>query len=369
MHGTYDSPNQPLWETCQHNQFFFLSWHRMYLYYFEQILRTASGNPAFALPYWDYEPAGQRQLPPAFRSPAGSTNALYEPDRADGMNDGSNQLPAVDVDSTWALEATVFTGSAAAGGFAGRAVAVPQHFSDGDGRLETMPHNLVHDDIGGLMGDPNTAALDPIFWLHHANVDRLWTRWIALAGGRANPTSAPWATTKFTFFRPDGSTAQLSGAEVVDSASQLNYGYDTDTIRNPELLASLGRLKGLRMQKWPVKLFRIPPRPWPPEPPEPWKNLGLRSQSPLTVGPGQVQTLVEVPARVRQQMRQSTFKSALTTRRRQLVLSLEGVDATRPPGGSVDVFVVPGRPDGEKMRTALARPAGNTTPARWISSV
>ncbi len=63
---------------------------------------------------------------------------------------------------------------------------------DGDeGFLEHSPHDNVHGDIGGalnnvfnnrlaqgLMSNPCTAALDPIFWLHHANIDRLWEVWL-----------------------------------------------------------------------------------------------------------------------------------------------------------------------------------------------
>ena len=45
IHGTRDEiPDAfaDVWATCQHGTFFFLSWHRMYLYYFERILRAAS---------------------------------------------------------------------------------------------------------------------------------------------------------------------------------------------------------------------------------------------------------------------------------------------------------------------------------------
>ena len=48
------------------------------------------------------------------------------------------------------------------------------HFGQTDGELELVPHNVVHGSIGGLMNNPNSAALDPIFWLHHCNIDRLW---------------------------------------------------------------------------------------------------------------------------------------------------------------------------------------------------
>ena len=44
---------------CQHQGWFFLPWHRMYLYFFERIVRAAvveAGGPAdFALPYWNYD--------------------------------------------------------------------------------------------------------------------------------------------------------------------------------------------------------------------------------------------------------------------------------------------------------------------------
>jgi len=41
-------------QPCQHANRYFLSWHRMYLYYFERILRQASGDQNLTLPYWDY---------------------------------------------------------------------------------------------------------------------------------------------------------------------------------------------------------------------------------------------------------------------------------------------------------------------------
>ena len=40
-------------------------------------------------------------------------------------------------------------------------------------------HDTIHVDVGGRghMGDPAVAAFDPIFWLHHCNVDRLLALW------------------------------------------------------------------------------------------------------------------------------------------------------------------------------------------------
>jgi hypothetical protein len=46
--------------------------------------------------------------------------------------------------------------------------------------LET-PHNQLHDVIGGqggVMSDVSIAAFDPVFWLHHCNMDRHYYTWM-----------------------------------------------------------------------------------------------------------------------------------------------------------------------------------------------
>ncbi len=37
-------------------------------------------------------------------------------------------------------------------------------------------HNIVHRFIGGDMGTAATPN-DPVFFLHHCNIDRIWARW------------------------------------------------------------------------------------------------------------------------------------------------------------------------------------------------
>ncbi|KAI0297811.1 photo-regulated tyrosinase [Multifurca ochricompacta] len=44
-------------------------------------------------------------------------------------------------------------------------------------------HDLIHFAIGGHMGSPAVAGFDPIFYLHHANVDRLLSLWSAVNPG------------------------------------------------------------------------------------------------------------------------------------------------------------------------------------------
>ena len=55
------------------------------------------------------------------------------------------------------------------------------------GRTHNNLHNAVHIFIGGHMRIVPSASNDPIFFLHHANVDRLFESWIRKAGG--NPPS------------------------------------------------------------------------------------------------------------------------------------------------------------------------------------
>jgi tyrosinase len=49
-------------------------------------------------------------------------------------------------------------------------------FSDFSVRLENV-HNDVHVWVGGSMSAVPVAGFDPVFWSHHAMIDRLWYLW------------------------------------------------------------------------------------------------------------------------------------------------------------------------------------------------
>src|SRR4051812_45780504 len=63
------TPSNPddnaVWCTCEHSSSQFLTWHRMYLFYFEKVLQAAAGDPKLRLPYWDYET--DAHIPAAYR--------------------------------------------------------------------------------------------------------------------------------------------------------------------------------------------------------------------------------------------------------------------------------------------------------------
>jgi hypothetical protein len=195
----------------------------MYIYFFEHILRAASGDDDLALPYWDYSNPGQQALPVPFREPADESNPLFEAERNPPINQGA-QLPPASVAISRTMGVRNFLPRR--GGrvsFGGARIPASQHFADRSftGELENQPHNIVHGLVGGagLMSNPNTAAQDPIFWLHHSNIDRLWERWLDLGEGRANPVDdGVWMDTGFTFFDEAGDEVQMSGQEIVETA-------------------------------------------------------------------------------------------------------------------------------------------------------
>lgn len=234
IHGTYDSATtaieQAAWNQCQHGSYYFLSWHRMYLYFFDRILRAASGDAKLALPYWNWSDPAQRALPIAFRVPADASNALYlaPPSRPTNLDNGTALLPASAVDFAVAFAASNFDSSSGSGQSFGGQIATPEQFNGPHGLLESQPHDVVHVALNGLMSDPDTAANDPIFWLHHANIDRMWKRWLDQGDGRTNPADQAWLNKQFLFFDEAGREVHLTGQQVVDTVAWLDYRYDDD---------------------------------------------------------------------------------------------------------------------------------------------
>lgn len=232
-------PRGATWGQCQHESWFFLPWHRMYLHYFEMVVRSAvvglGGPEDWALPYWDYsdpEREETRALPPAFREPRmpnGDPNPLFTRERAPGMNDGA-KLASGAVLLDGAMDDTLFVDPTGGGAGFGGGVTGWNDAGGVMGSLENVPHGPVHMGVGGVrprrwMSRPQTAGLEPLFWLHHANVDRLWDAWLALGDGRANPTSTKWLGMKFTI-GSGASALTLAVRDVLDTTqAPLEYRY------------------------------------------------------------------------------------------------------------------------------------------------
>jgi tyrosinase len=185
MHQTFEdpSPNSDF-NNCQHQGWWFLPWHRMYLRQFEKIICQLIDQPQWRLPYWDYT-SGTLEMPEEFLNPANKKNPLWAQRDSSGVS--TDDVGPDAQHPIWVADAFASANSI---DFGSTSITTPENHAQGghNGALERM-HNLVHGDVGGTMADPRTAAADPIFWLHHANIDRLNNAWVAAGAGRAMPPS------------------------------------------------------------------------------------------------------------------------------------------------------------------------------------
>jgi tyrosinase len=179
---------------CPHGIAYFLAWHRGYLYYFEQQLRKISGNSELVLPYWSY--FSNPNIPAEFTDPA---SPLY--------------VERVNTNVYGALDLTPFRPE-----FVNFQRGTSYSF---EAQLEYQPHGPVHNIIGGAMVTLQSPT-DPIFWLHHAEIDRLWAAWVAAGGGRKMParTNTYWKG-NFTY----ASGLSIARSRCYDTTTYLGYQY------------------------------------------------------------------------------------------------------------------------------------------------
>jgi tyrosinase len=219
-----------------HNGPVFLPWHRQFLALFEQALKDVSGR-RIAIPYWNWtDPESVRAVfRRDFMGPSGDPDAGYAVTRGpfrkgawpltvkvDDLQYASSATPYLTrhlgdpdrlptpADARQALAAEFYdvgpydTTADPALSFR-NALEGWRPPDDGfvacapDGSLLTLPgptkldgelHNNVHIWVGGIIAPQAGGARlvgtmtmvpasvnDPVFFLHHANVDRMWARW------------------------------------------------------------------------------------------------------------------------------------------------------------------------------------------------
>jgi tyrosinase len=141
------------------------------------------------------------------------------------------------------------------------------HNADQIGDLDRQPHGSVHGHVGGAMWLFQTAGLDPAFWLHHCNVDRLWETFARDLGhaypfengvGTGTAAHESWLRQKFRFLLPDGTVRTWTAPGVLDIRS-LGFGYDTTA--PPRLHAPPAPQPG--SEEGPIGLDEHPPLPEP----------------------------------------------------------------------------------------------------------
>ena len=212
-----------------HDSWNFFPWHRAYLYYYERILGSLVGDmDHFRLPYWNWET--NRSMPSSYLMPATSGNSLYDANRDSGIA-GGGPLPATDGTASRITTLLSITDFATFGGAAASG-----------GACEVDPHNIIHTDVGPNtpsgddMGNLGYAARDPIFFGHHCNIDKIWSKWNSLGGGGTaykNPTDSAFLTARWSFYDENSNVVSISAADVLDHKDNLRYIYQGPTRKLP----------------------------------------------------------------------------------------------------------------------------------------
>lgn len=259
---------------CPHENAWFFPWHQGYLYWFERIARELTKNPSFALPYWDW--TSDPSMPEAFfrrdlldtqaqgfihdwptfdrtfRGPMeafwgrrtvaqtqwlqmrgyttfetfwAAVHGYFGVPTGRSLSAGNRLLPSPAFE---AVSMPSLVNALAPSAFADFGGSMPAHHSimATPGLLESQPHNMVHDAVGGFMGDMMSAT-DPVFWLHHCNIDRLWDIWMQRQGVHAVEGSHAWLVEPFLFFSAeDGIVRPVQTANHRFSSVAQGFSYE-----------------------------------------------------------------------------------------------------------------------------------------------
>ena len=154
----------------------FLPWHRIYLIRMEELLQMV--DPTVCIPYW--RSSDEQAFPSWLLGFTPTINLMGGPHTVMRNIGAFATLP----------DATAVASALANG-----------TFNSFGGALEGI-HNSGHVWVGGSMGGVLTAPTDPVFWMHHAEIDRIWAEWQAANPG-LNPaltgaaaTMDPWSETE-----------------------------------------------------------------------------------------------------------------------------------------------------------------------------
>jgi tyrosinase len=188
----------------------FLPWHRKFLTLFEHDLQIAVGDPTYALPYWDW----------ASDAPSPLTAIIWGENYMGGQGDPVNTGPfkrplwvtlppagwiyylrrifppqgaglPTQSHVDYALTLSTYDTSPWDNTSQGSFRNTLEGWSDIPSQPAPNLHNLVHVWIGGNMGIVASSPNDPLFFLHHCNVDRIWALWQSYFPNSPYPDNVP----------------------------------------------------------------------------------------------------------------------------------------------------------------------------------
>ncbi|MCU1350335.1 MAG: tyrosinase [Acidobacteria bacterium] len=284
---------------CPHGNWWLLPWHRGFTGWWEQICRDLSGDASFAFPYWDW--TANPQIPAsfftgvldpsnsafissytafynAFKNPMSDFWRSLSPAQLTQLSDrGYTSVNVIFNDPDIGAKAAFFppgptrNHTSANPGFTDPATikavslktllnalrtktftdfgsdpAAQHSLQSGSGILESQPHNLVHNDVGGFMED-FLSPVDPIFFMHHSNIDRIWDVWTRkqqkLGGATLPPKGTQldnWSKEPFLFFS-DASGKPVTKNKAGDYATIGDFDYDYEPGSGEQVVPTAAR--------------------------------------------------------------------------------------------------------------------------------
>ena len=162
----------------QHSNLRLLPWHRIFLLLFEEAMHNY--HPDVCIPYWEWTRPEEQHFPawlagvlPTVVTPTRTVNVVRSPGAESWLAGIVSGAPSALAQTTYDTFSSPINGI----------------------------HGGVHIWVGGTMSDAGVSPADPVFWLHHANLDRLWWVWYnSPAGNHQNPVIAgqisPWTYTE-----------------------------------------------------------------------------------------------------------------------------------------------------------------------------
>lgn len=244
----------------------FLPWHRAYIFFIERILanilttKFSIDGTKFSYPFWDW--CAHQEIPNTKeRKSAGLASPLFgydltQEDMVKADNLGFDNLALFEGNRGPSIQKNVMSPDNEVSPdskehvqecknymspeyiklalttpweqFGGKPVTDKE---TGQGLIESGPHNDGHDWVGTrygsnrCMGTLRYAAEDPIFFMHHGNIDRIFSLY-------KNPMpdlNGPWGQQSYTFPDLDGSPVTVTIKDIMTKmTSTISYAVPSD---------------------------------------------------------------------------------------------------------------------------------------------
>ncbi|KAH7442209.1 hypothetical protein KP509_03G076900 [Ceratopteris richardii] len=229
-----------------HNSWLFFPFHRWFLYFHERILAKLLCDETFALSFWNYDHPNGTSVPWLYSATSDRYSILSTAER-DARHDMPTSTAAMDLvlvsddrtreeqlqenDNT--IYRVMIRDSYAPEEFFGWPTRQGENpmSSSLSGTVESHIHNNIHRWLGNKssigwkdMGSFYAAAYDPLFYAHHAQLDRLWEVWKTIPG-HMEYEDEDFLNAEFLFYNEVGEMVRVKAGDA-SNITMLGYSYE-----------------------------------------------------------------------------------------------------------------------------------------------